>query len=354
MNDLRLETPEAHDDLDGVPPPPATLTLSGHENEWRELVAAGASGRLHHAWLFQGPRGIGKATAAFAFARHLLAGPPQSEPAAATPVFSPDDATVRQIAFGTHPNLIHIARPPVEKGTGFRTQITVDEVRKLNRFFHATASGSNWRIALIDPADDMNRSAANALLKILEEPPPRSLFLITNHTPGRLLPTIRSRCRLLQFKPLEAKSLAATLGRCLPSADADEIRAAARIAAGSVREAISLIAHGGIEIRATLDQLLQADRPDWNAIHSLADAMTLKGRESAYELLVAALLSAIAHASETCLRAGDGEGAAALAALWQDETTRLREAAAYNLDRKQALLTLFDGFYHRRARHRAA
>ncbi|HEU03058.1 MAG TPA: DNA polymerase III subunit delta', partial [Aurantimonas coralicida] len=80
MNDLSLETPEAHDDLDGVPSPPATLTLSGHENEWRELVAAGASGRLHHAWLFQGPRGIGKATTAFAFARHLLAGPRPDEP----------------------------------------------------------------------------------------------------------------------------------------------------------------------------------------------------------------------------------------------------------------------------------
>ena len=233
MSDAALDIPASHDDLDGVPPPAATPTLFGHRSEFAELAAAEAAGRLHHAWLFQGPRGV---------------------------------PAMRQIALGTYPGLVHVTRPPVEKGTGFRTQITVEGVRKLNRFFQATGSRTSWRIAIIDPADDMNRSAANALLKILEEPPARSVFLIMNHTPGRLLPTIRSRCRTLRFEPLEDADLAAATAAALPSAGQDEIAAA----------------------------------------------------------------------------------------VPQDETARLREAAAYNLDRKQALLTLFDRFYRCRGAASAA
>jgi DNA polymerase-3 subunit delta' len=343
-----INTPAAHDDIDGAASPPATLSLFGHYREWNELAAARSGGRFHHAWLLQGPNGIGKATAAFAFARTIL-GARQEEGGGATMSFPADDPVVRQIAQGVHPGLIHIVRPANERTGGFRTQITVDEVRRLNKFFHATASGSGWRVALIDPADDMNRSAANALLKILEEPPPRSTFLITSHAPGRLLPTIRSRCRLLRFDPLEAQDLAAAVGASRPGTDAEAVAAAVPLAEGSVRRALMLIASGGIEINQTLATLLAADRPDWNAIHALADALTLKGREAAYDLLLAALLSAVAAASEARLEAGDGEGAAMLAALWQAESVRLREAAAYNLDRKQTLLTLFDGFYAERA-----
>ncbi|MEF2551348.1 DNA polymerase III subunit delta' [Aurantimonas sp. A2-1-M11] len=352
MSDVALELPVSHDDFDGVPPPSATPALVGHRTEYGELVAAERAGRLHHAWLFQGPRGVGKATTAFAFARHLLStrGDDRTEP----PAFDPSDPVMRQIALGTFPGLVHLTRPPVEKGTGFRTQITVEGVRKLNRFFQATGAQASWRVAIIDPADDMNRSAANALLKILEEPPARSVFLIMNHAPGRLLPTIRSRCRTLRFDPLGNDALAAAVAAALPGAGREEIVAAAALSEGSVRQAISLIAHGGIEIRQSLQTLVAADRPDWNTIHSMADTLTQKGREQAYEFLIAALLSATAEASEACLDAGDGAGAAALAALWQDETARLREAAAYNLDRKQALLTLFDRFYRCRATARAA
>ena len=201
---------------------------------------------MHHAWLLQGPRGIGKATAAFAFAR-VLAGA-EARPAARRRASRRRDRTPDRDR--NLPGLIHVTRPPVERGSGFRTQITVEEVRKLNRFFHATGSSSGWRIAIIDPADDLNRSAANALLKILEEPPERSIFLIANHTPGRILPTIRSRCRLLRFEPLEESDLkrpyaVAAGGRAARSA-------AARLAEGSVRQAMMLIANGGTEISRTL------------------------------------------------------------------------------------------------------
>ena len=348
-----LTSPPAHDDQDGVASPAATLRLFGHRQAWHDLTSARAGERFHHAWLLQGPKGIGKATTAIAFARAIL-GAQQDSRDDATASFSADDPVVRQIAQGSHPGLVHIVRPANERTGGFRTQITVDEVRRLNRFFHATASGSGWRVALIDPADDMNRSAANALLKILEEPPPRSTFLITSHAPGRLLPTIRSRCRLLRFEPLEAPDLALAIEASRPGTDAAAIKAATPLAEGSVRQALMLIASGGIEINQTLAKLLEADRPDWNAIHALADALTLKGREAAYDLLLSALLAAIAAESEARLEAGDGEGAALLAALWQAESVRLREAAAYNLDRKQTLLTLFDGFYAERGGSRAA
>lgn len=164
---------EGHDDLDEVSPPSATLRLRGRSAEWQELHRAFESGRMHHAWLMQGPVGIGKATTAFAFARLVLGGPSTLRAGSgAEPVFDPEHPAVRQIAQGSHPNLVHLSRPRVDRGDGFKTQITVDEIRRLNQFFRATAGGG-WRIAIIDPADDLNRSAANALLKTLEEPPER-------------------------------------------------------------------------------------------------------------------------------------------------------------------------------------
>ncbi len=346
-----VETLASHDDLDGVAPPQATLSLFGHENQWRELTRAAAGGKLHHGWLFQGPQGIGKATTAFAFARHLFTPPSRRTD---EPVADFEDAMVRQVAQDTYPGLVHVTRPPVERGTGFRTQITVEEVRRLNRFFQATASAESWRVAIVDPADDMNASAANALLKMLEEPPARSVFIVINHTPGRLLPTIRSRCRLLRFEPLKAESLGAAVAEALPNADPDDVAAAIPACEGSVRQAIALIANGGIALRRGLADILAADRPDWNAIHALADQMTAKGREQSFDLLVQALLSAVARVSEESLDAGDGEGAAYLSGFWQTESRRIREAVAYNLDRKQILLTLFDGYYRHRGALRSA
>ena len=346
-----VETLPSHDDLDGVVPPQATLKLFGHIEPWRELTASAAGGKLHHGWLFQGPQGIGKATAAFAFARHLFAQPAQRSDEPASDL---KDPMVRQVAQDTFPGLVHLTRPPVERGSGFRTQITVEEVRKLNRFFQATASAESWRVAIVDPADDMNASAANALLKMLEEPPARSVFIVINHTPGRLLPTIRSRCRLLRFAPLEDGPLGDAIAASLPGADPDDVQAAIPAAEGSVRQAMTLIANGGTALRRGLGDILAADRPDWNAIHALADQMTAKGREQSFELAVQALLGAVAKAAEDSLQAGDREGAARLSVFWQAESRRIREAIAYNLDRKQILLTLFDGYYRNHSALRRA
>jgi len=347
-----VDSYDTFDAIEGVSPPAARPALVGHGAIFAEMIAAARSERLHHAWLLQGPRGIGKATAAFAFAR-ILSGAEYSHEETGdrtTARFRTDDPVFRQIAIGSLPTLIHVTRPPVERGSGYRTQITVEEVRRLGRFFHATASGKGWRIALIDPADDLNRSAANALLKLLEEPPARSLFLIVNHTPGRLLPTIRSRCRLARFEPLSDDELTLALAHCgaAPSegAEADILL---RSAEGSVRKALMLATHGGAEIEQTLATLLASDVPDLNALQSMIDSLTLKGREASYDLLLSALMSAIAAMSEDRLKAGDMAAAAAFAELWQAESSRLSEAAAFNLDRKQMALTTASRIFALRA-----
>ncbi|TFF27889.1 DNA polymerase III subunit delta' [Jiella endophytica] len=339
-----IEAYPTHDELDGVPQPFVTHQLFGHRAIFAEMVESWRSGRMHHAWLLQGPAGIGKASAAFAFAR-LLAGAATLDEPDATIAFATSDPVYRQIAIGAMPGLIHLTRPPVERGTGFRTQITVEEVRRLGRFFHATSSSEGWRIAIVDPADDLNRNAANALLKLLEEPPARSLFLIVNHTPGRLLATIRSRCRLARFEPLADDEMTRALAAFGHSLDPAEAETIVKAAEGSVRHALMLAANGGVEIGRTLDTLLQAGEPDVNALQGLIDQLTMKGREASYDLFLASLLAAIARCSEAAVRAGDLRAASAFAELWQAESRRLAEAAAFNLDRKQAAMTTVSRFF---------
>ena len=169
------------------------------------LLEAYRGGKMHHAWLFGGPKGIGKATLAYRFARFALAHPDPASPevAAATDLgLAADHPTFRKVAARAHPNLLVLERPWDEERKRYRTELTVPEIRRTVGFFGSTAAEDGWRIAIVDPADDMNASAANALLKVLEEPPARSLFLLVCHAPGRLIATIRSRCRRLDLAPL--------------------------------------------------------------------------------------------------------------------------------------------------------
>ncbi|MEN3791717.1 DNA polymerase III subunit delta' [Fulvimarina sp. MAC3] len=340
---MDLTTQAEHDDLDGIPPPKAQTRLIGQNGPFEEFRSAFDAGRLHHAWLLQGPRGVGKATAAFAFARMLLG----AEPATAEEGISfPQEGSVtRQIATDAHPGVIHVTRAAQERGIGFRSQITVDEVRRLARFFHATGAENSYRIAIIDPADEMNRNAANALLKMLEEPPRRAMFFIINHAPGRLLPTIRSRCRFLRFSELDSHALLSAIKAVKPDLSDDNADVLVEAAEGSVRRALQIAEYGGVEILKALEPLLMADRPDWNTFGAMTDQLAQRGREASYELAIEAITSTIARASENALRAGALGRAAELSALWQTEKDRIREAAAYNLDRKQVLFTLYDRFH---------
>lgn len=339
---ILADTRSSHDDIDDVPPPAANPSLVGHAREWQELVAASRSGRMHHAWLLQGPRGIGKATLAFAFARHLV-GAPWTAEGERSAIFDPDDAAVRQIASGAHPNVIHIQRGDADRGGGFKTQITVDEVRRLQGFFRATAT-PGWRVAILDPADDLNRNAANALLKILEEPPARSVFLITNHAPGRLLPTIRSRCRTLRIDSLSNTAVASATRQLMPGTDGEDLNAVAALARGSVRQALILLQGGGVDVLREADRILDARQPDWQGVHSLVDGLQQKGREAALDLFRDRLFDRVAEEATVAVAQGRAREGALLAGFGIAEQARFREAAAYNLDRKQTILSFLDRY----------
>src|SRR4029079_10228085 len=196
------------------PPPWRHERLGGPDAAQRTMLAAQQTGKLHHAWLLTGPRGIGKATLAWRFARFLLAGQQGGLFAAA-----PDPLDVAREAPGrslvdarSHPDLFHLRRT-LNPDTGrMRAEIAVDDVRELGALLHMTPAMGQWRVAIVDSANEMNRNSANAVLKVLEEPPPNAVLLIVAHAPGRLLPTIRSRCRRLALQPLSQETVVRLLG----------------------------------------------------------------------------------------------------------------------------------------------
>ena len=191
------------------PDPRANPLLLGHEPVEAMLAEAMRSGRMHHAWLLTGPEGVGKATLAFRFARRLLAGMPEG----ATLAMDPGEKVFRRVAAGSHADLLTIERAWDAKRKRLRGEIVVDDVRRIAAFMHLTPAEGGWRVVVLDGAEDLSRNAANALLKVLEEPPPRAILLLVCSAAGRLLPTIRSRCRRLRLPALEDAVLAELLAR---------------------------------------------------------------------------------------------------------------------------------------------
>jgi DNA polymerase-3 subunit delta' len=185
--------------------------IVGQERAVEQFGSAWAGRKLHHAWLLAGPRGVGKATFAHAAARRVLAdaaGLLVDMPGLETP---DDHPMVRLVEAGSHPDMRWLERLPKEKGEGLARDITIKQIRELGEFMSMTAALSPWRVAVIDSMDELNKEASNALLKMLEEPPPNTLFFLISHSPGRLLPTIRSRCRSLQFDTLHDDAMTSIL-----------------------------------------------------------------------------------------------------------------------------------------------
>ena len=330
------------DAFEGVDLPRARAELFGQSVAERALLDAYRSGRIHHAWILGGRKGIGKATLAFRFARFVLAHPDPRSPAvaAAHDLSLPVDHPVfRRVAAGAHADLLHLRRPWDEKNKRFKTELPVDEIRRTVSFFGSTAGEGGWRIAIVDSADEMNANAANALLKILEEPPPRSLFLVVSHTPGRLLPTIRSRCRRLDCADLSPHAIADGLGVIgIPGNPAD-FAAAAELADGSLRRAAALVAADGVALRRALDAVLaRAGTIDLEAAHAFADRVTARGNDDAFDIAVDFLTDLAADAARRAL-ATRGVAAAAALAEAHDEIGRIfARSDALNLDRKAAVL----------------
>jgi len=262
-------------------PPWRNHRLVGHELAEKTMLAAQGSGRLHHAWLLTGTRGIGKETLAWRFARYLLAGQQGGGlfGDAADGLEVASDAPGRGLVDArSHPDLFHLRRM-LNPDTGrMRLEIAVDDVRDLGSFMHMTPAMGKWRVAIIDAADEMNRNAANAVLKILEEPPPNAVLLMVAHAPGRLLATIRSRCRRLALQRLSDDTVTQLLSDYAPDTTKEERASLTGLADGSIGRALELASAGSlglyremVEVLATLPEL------DMPRLHSFAERFAKRG-----------------------------------------------------------------------------
>lgn len=334
--------PEQHDTLDGIPEPAENFRFFGHREPAGMLAAAYRAGKLPHALLLSGSLGVGKATLAFHLAYHLLKYPEHRDapPELATP--DAGSALFRQIAMGAHPSVLHLTRPANEKTKGFKSVVTVDEIRRVSRFLSMTSHDGGYRVVIVDPADDMNTNAANALLKNLEEPPSRTVFVLIAHSPGRLLPTIRSRCQTVRLGPLGVDELFAVLSELdvpLPEDDAAR-RALWERSGGSVRMAILLTQYGGLEIAEATNNIVSAQNLDIAGAHRIAEAVG--GRDSAvqFDIFNRHVLDLLADAASAAALRGDGNRANLLSRHWEESRVAIAEAETYNLDRKQHALNM--------------
>lgn len=350
--------PEA-DRLEGFPHPREAVQLFGHEAAQGELSRAFAFGHMHHAWLICGGIGIGKATLAYRLARFVLASPAEREEAHLT--VAPASSAVRQVRALSHPGLLVLRRPYDPRSKKFMSVITVDEVRRLKSFLGLTAGDEAWRVIIVDSADELNPNAANAILKSLEEPPPRTLFVLISSEPGALLPTIRSRCRRVDLSPLGSAELRGAAQAALDAAGIDAPDAAQwsrveLLAEGSVRRALQLVTAGGLESYEGISRILNAlPRVDWPAAHALADALAASGSEQRFDAFIDLLLDTLGRLGRNRTLAHPGSADATLADrliapdrlsdwadMWGAILREKSETDLLNLDRKAFLLRILN------------
>lgn len=349
--------------------PRANPDLFGQEAAEAQLLRAWRSGRLAHAFLLSGPRGVGKATLAYRFARFVLAGAGAAPsgglfadlapPAPKSLSLDPSHPVFHRVAAGSHADLLTIECGYDDKRKRMREEIVVDDVRAVAEFFALTAAEGGWRIAIVDAADDLNRNAANALLKVLEEPPPRGLLFLVSHAPGRLLPTIRSRCQRLALQPLAEATVAGILSRYYPALGADDTDVLARLAEGSAGHALEL-AHlgGGDAFRALLALFATLPRFDIAQVQALGERLGRPQAAAQFRTFAELLVWWLAR----LVRAGAGDPAEpALAAtepaliarllaaakldrwveVWEKVAAFLARADALSLDRRHAIVLVF-------------
>jgi DNA polymerase-3 subunit delta' len=353
------------------PPPDATAThpapranqnLVGHESAESELRRLADVGRLPHAILLSGRSGIGKATLAFRFARFLLANGDHTIKAAGERglAIDPESALFRRVAAGGHADLLTVERAYDPRRRRRRGEIVAEDAREITSFFRLTPAEEGWRIVIVDGAEDMNRSAANALLKVLEEPPRQALLLLVSHSPGRLLPTIRSRCRRFPLFPLTHAVVARLALGYRPELTQPGAEALAALSDGSVGRALELAEAGGLGLyRSILEILSDTPRLDVVRLHAFADQLARADAEGAYRVGGELLLQILARMAAISARrqlggakiiGGEDEAVQRLAgradavrwAALRDEMERtFARTDQLNLDRKQAMLSVF-------------
>lgn len=331
------------DDTDTLPHPRETAELFGHAEAEQTLLDAYKGGRIAHAWLIGGEAGIGKATLAFRMAKFVLAHPDPSAPAvqqAKSLAVDPALPVARRVAGQAHTDLLTLERVFNEKTGKLFANIRVDDVRRSVSFFGSTAGEGGWRIAVVDSVEELERGGENALLKVLEEPPPRALLLLVSSAPGRVIPTIRSRCRLLMLRPLPAgdvvSAAAATLNRAAGDPD---VKAAAAAAGGSVARALMFLDGPALELRQRILSLLDGlPQLDPRALHALGDK--LGGTDSAP---LTAFMETVNSWLSAQLDGGprDSRRMARYAEAWDKVNRAGRDIEEYNLDRRPFVFTVF-------------
>ncbi len=332
------------DDDDGnIKLPRGTATLFGHTQAEQALLESYKGGRVPHAWLIGGPPGIGKATLAYRFARFVLAHPESGAldvQQAESLAVDPDNLVARRIAAQAQGDLLVLERVVNEQTGKLYTVIRVDNVRRTVSFFGSTAGEGGWRIAIVDAVDDLQREGANALLKVLEEPPARTILLLVSHAPGRVLPTIRSRCRRLLLRPLAADDVARAVAAATDRrVNEPEVQEAAAAADGSVARALALLDGAALALRQrVLELFAQLPYPDPRALHALGDALGGSDPQTleTFMDLVNGWLSAQLRGTADAL-----PHLAQIAETWDKVNSAARDVEAYNLERKPLVFSVF-------------
>lgn len=369
-DDDTASAPDAEDATDsalfeGLPEPRAARECFGHEAVEDDLLHRLESERFPHALIFAGLEGIGKATMAFRLARWLLKkddgqtalfGAVGTAPERGLHV-SPDDPVFARVASGGHPDLLTIERQFDEKNERRKPALDVEQARKIAPFLRMTASGGGWRVVIVDDADTMNRNAQNAILKILEEPPPRSLIVLIAHRAGSLLPTIRSRAQIVPFQPLSGEIVARLLETAHPDINPDDRALLADLAEGSIGGALRIAGEGGgVLIRQICTPLSPQTRSPWIAIHNLAARIAGKDQDAAWRLFAATLPNLARRAALAAAQGQDlpeslascglkdwaaGRGLKELLEISGNLQHTLGRALSANLDRNVAILSAF-------------
>lgn len=345
-----MSPPEDPEDRRPPPPPRENPELVGQEAAEAAFLEAHASGRLAHAWLITGPKGIGKATLAYRMARFMLSavgdgGAPGlfgDMPTGRDGLYlSPDDGVFRRVASGGHADFMSVERGVHEKTKRPLSEIVVGQVRGIGRFLSLTPAEGAWRVVVVDAADEMNPNAANALLKVLEEPPARAILLLVSHNPGRLLPTIRSRCRHLAARPLTEGTVVDFLARHRPELAPTEAATIARLSEGSLGRALVFADGDGLALHTETEALLAAlPELDLARLHKLGDKLARADGRDAFTTVQALLGAWLAGR----LRAQAAGGAGALEPwiqVWENIGQLTKRADSANLDRKQLILNTF-------------
>ncbi len=346
-----LQSSPESDRFENTPHPRETYGFSGNAEAEQALLLSYLAGRLPHALILCGEPGIGKATLAWRLARFLLAypDPDQMLPAQRSDLFVPESHIVsRQIAALSHPDVILLRREWNPDRKKHRTQIQVDDVRRAIHMFQQSAGSGGFRICVVDCADDLNSGSANALLKIVEEPPPRALFLLVAHQPGRLPATLRSRCQKIKLKPLGPEaigSVLSALGSPWREAGEAERETAIRGAQGSIRRALRLLDPEQRALDAALASLLEElPRIDWNKVYALAGKIAASGNGKDYGTILSLIdewLDTRVRLGAQDLHADCARRLAPYAEVWEKLTQQARETEIFNLDKRAFAVSLF-------------